>query len=85
MSVAATEDLHKFEVDGLIPIVVDGEVVPRFQNREAARRMRRKKARQRAFLEEQIERVTAQIMKHHDEDQPHELQETLQFLFQLKI
>ena len=33
MSVAATEDLRKFEVDGLIQIVVDGEVVPRFPSK----------------------------------------------------
>ena len=81
-----TTKLEKFEVDGIVPIVENGDVLPHFankprgkyikhkelskeqilelrreQNREAARRMRRKKAQQRKFLEEEISKIQLQL------------------------
>ena len=81
-----SEELLKFEVDGIVPVIDKDEIVPHFankprgkykkhkelskaqlielrreQNREAARRMRRKKAQQRAFLDEQIQRIHNEI------------------------
>lgn len=78
--------LSKFKVDGIVPVVEKGDIVPHFankprgkyvnhkqlskeevvqlrreQNREAARRMRRKKAQQRAFLEEEISKIQLQL------------------------
>ena len=80
------QTLSKFKVDGIVPVVEKGDIVPHFankprgkyvnhkqlskeeilqlrreQNREAARRMRRKKAQQRAFLEEEISKIQSQL------------------------
>lgn len=94
--------LVKFKVDGIVPVVEKGDIVPHFanksrgkyinhkqltkdeivqlrreQNREAARRMRRKKAQQRAFLEEEITKIQQQLKDIPDETATKELKSKL--------
>ena len=101
----SANNLLKFEVEGIVPVIEPGDILPHFankkrgkyvnhrglskeealrlrreQNREAARRMRRKKAQQRAFLEEEIQRINAEITSNRDEDKQKELEQRLEKL-----
>ena len=97
--------LVKFKVDGIVPVVEKGDIVPHFanksrgkyinhkqltkeeiiqlrreQNREAARRMRRKKAQQRAFLEEEINKIQQELKNNSDKTATMELKSKLEQL-----
>eukprot|EP01084_Bolivina_argentea_P299304 515907_1 len=100
-----SDELKKFEVDGIVPVMQNGDVVPHFgnksrgkyikhkelskeqvlelrreQNREAARRMRRKKSQQRAFLEQEIAKLNEDINTETKENKITELNNKLKAL-----